>query len=532
MRGAAILAATGIITKIITAVFKIPLLNLLGDLGAGHFQVALNLYTLILTISTAGIPVALSRLISAAESTGRTRLVRRYFSSSIPFFTILGLLLMVLMFMFADNLAVMLGDSKGGLGIRTLAPAVLFSCVISIYRGYFQGHNEMLPTAISQLMEASCKLVFGLLIAWLLIQRGFDSAVATAGAYSGSTIGLGLAIPALIYYKYRYDRTHSHRLTASARQDDPGRKSVLLQIFKVSIPITLGSSILNIMTLIDTRIVIGRLQNGAGFTDTEALSLYGVYTKGLSIFNLPSSLIVPVAVSIVPVIAACMASGRQRAAATVMESSLKLTNLIAMPAGIGMCVLASPIFTALYPNGNDIGPALLAVFGIGSYFMCVQLVTVGILQATGNEKLPLISCIAGGLMQIGLDWYLTGIPDINIVGSPYGTLACYGTITLLNLIFIMWKVKDRPSLLKVFMKPAFCTAVMGVAAWAVYELLFKAGAGSLGDGHLATILYLLGAIVAAVIVYGVLVIATKTVTREDMRLIPRGERIANFLKIK
>ena len=409
LKGAAILAATGIIVKIITAVFKIPLYNLLGDNGAGHFQVAFNLYTLLLTISTAGIPVALSRLVSAASSTGRTKLVKRYFSVALPVFAILGVTLMVLMLVFAENLAMFMGDEKVAFGIRTLSPAILFSCIISVYRGYAQGHHNMVPTAVSQLFESLSKLVIGLLLAWILIQRGFDSSIASAGAYLGSTIGLGLAIPFLIVNKIRNDRqNYGPRLAAPAREDLPGRRTVLAMILKVSIPITLGSAILNIMTFVDTTVVISQLKHASHFTPDQALALYGVYSKGLSLLSLPASLTGPIAISIVPAIAAAVANSRRLEARDIMSSSMKLTNLIAMPAGIGMCVLAYPIFNVLYWDSNAIGPKLLATFGIASYFVCLQLISTAILQANGYEKIPFATCAIGGLMQIALDWYLTG----------------------------------------------------------------------------------------------------------------------------
>jgi stage V sporulation protein B len=533
LKGAAILAATGIIVKIITAVFKIPLYNLLGDNGAGHFQVAFNLYTLLLTISTAGIPVALSRLVSAAASMGRRKLVKRYFSVALPVFVFVGLTLMVLMLAFAEQLAVFMGDEKVAFGIRTLSPAILFSCVISVYRGYAQGHHNMVPTAISQLFESLSKLVFGLLIAWILIQRGFDSSIASAGAYFGSTIGLGLAIPFLIVNKLRNDRhSYAPRLSAPAAQEQQSRRAVLGMILKVSIPITLGSAILNIMTFADTTIVISQLKNAAHFSTDEALALYGVYSKGLTFLTLPAALTGPIAVSIVPAIAAAVASSRRLEAKEIMSSSVKLTNLLAMPAGIGMCVLAYPIFNVIYWGSKPVGPTLLATFGIAAYFVCMQLITTAILQANGYEKIPFVTCTIGGLLQIGLDWYLTGQPAINIMGSPFGTLTCYGAITILNLLFIALKVRDCPDFAKAFLKPALCTAIMGVGAWTVYELLRKLGSGFLGNGRAALALYLFGAIAAAIVIYGVLVIATKTITRDDMRLIPRGERIANFLKIK
>lgn len=533
LKGAAILAATGIIVKVITAVFKIPLYNLLGDKGSGHFQVAFNLYTLLLTISTAGIPVALSRLVSAATSTGRVSLARRYFSVALPVFTLIGLTLMALMLSFAENLAVFMEDEKAAFGIRTLAPAILFSCVISVYRGYTQGHHNMVPTAVSQLFESLSKLIFGLLIAWVLVQRGYDSSIASAGAYFGSIIGLGLAIPYLIVSKIKNDRrVHAPRLAPPAKQTLPGRRSIFAQILKVSIPITLGSAILNIMTFADTKVVISQLKNAVHFSPDEAMALYGVYSKGSTFMTLPAALTGPIAVSIVPAIAAAVASGRRIEAKEIMGSSMKLTNLLAMPAGIGMCILSYPIFRVIFWDSNPIGATLLSTFGIAAYFVCMQLLSTALLQANGYERIPFVTCTVGGLLQLGLDWYLTGQPEINILGSPFGTLACYGSITILNMIFIALKVKDCPDFAKAFVKPALCTAAMAVGAWVIYELLYKAGSGVLGSGRFALAVYLAGAIIASVVIYGILIIATKTVTRDDLKLIPRGEKIANLLKIK
>jgi stage V sporulation protein B len=236
-------------------------------------------------------------------------------------------------------------------------------------------------------------------------------------------------------------------------------------------------------------------------------------------------------VSIIPAIAAAIASGRHREAKDVMESSMKLTNLLAMPAAAGISILATPIFTVLY-GSNDIGPKLLTIMGIASYFVCMQHMTTAVLQANGYEKVPILTYPIAGIIQIVIDYVLVGNPDIGILGSPYGTLSCYFTITILNLLFIAWKVKDRPNFAKVFLKPALCTGVMGVAAWAIYELLYKAGSGALGTNRLAVTVYLAGAIFVALIVYGILIIATRTVTRDDMKLIPKGEKISNFLKIK
>ncbi len=530
LRGAAILTATVLIAKIIGAIFKIPLYGLLGDRGTTNFTLTYSIYGLLLTISTSGIPVALSRQISAAAATGHLRQVKRYFSVALPAFIFVGAVFAVLMFVFADQLAVLMGDDISA-GIRMLSPAVFFCCVVSVFEGYGQGHGNMLPTAVKQIIEVTSKLLFGLAIAWWLLKQGYDTPIIASGAISGVTIGLGVALVVLILYKRKIDRAQHYDIRAV--QDIPSsRLRTLLSIFKVSIPITLGASFISIMTLIDYRLVLYRLQAGAGFAEAAAKELTGVYSKAQTLLILPSSLIVPLAVSIIPAIAAAIASNRHREAKDVMASSLKLTSLFAMPAAAGMCILSFPIFNVLYPNSNAVGPTLLMIFGIASFFVCMQIISSGILQANGYERIPMLTFPIGGIIQIILDWYLVGNPEIGIVGSPVGTLTCYFIITALNFVFIGLKVKNKPNYAKVFVKPALCTAVMGIGAWAVYSLSYKAGSGVLGTGRLALLLYLLGAIAVAVIVYGVLVIATKTVTREDMKLVPKGERIANFLKIK
>ena len=531
LKGAAILAVTGITTKIITAIFKIPLFNLLGDEGAAHFQLTFYIYALILTISTAGLPVALSRLISPAVSTGRTKMVRRYFAAALPLFTVLGLVLMALMFACADDLAFLLKDPKIASGIRVPGARRLLQLFhFGLPRGTSRVTTKWFRPPYPSSRRACQSSFSGSFSPGFCCRRAFDTASASAGSNLGSTIGLGLAVPVLIIWKIRFDRRGRASATPERGQDGGGRLSAMAELFKVSIPITLGASILNILTFVDAKVVLTQLESYLPVS--EATTLYGVYSKGLSIFNLPSSLAQPIAVTIVPVIAAALATNRRRHAKEIMESSLKLTNIIGMPAGVGMFVLAAPIFRVLYWNSNPIGPELLSTFGIASYFMCTQLVTIGILQANGHEKIPLITCTVGGIAQIALDWYLTGIPSINITGSPFGTLICYAVITLSNLVFIGLKVREKPDLAKAFLKPALCAAVLGVCAWAVYELFYMVGSRTLGTGHLAMTVYLLAAIAVSVAVYAVLVLATKTVTRDDMRLLPRGERLANFLKIK
>ena len=531
IRGAAILAATVAVTKVIGAIYKIPLYNLLGDEGTAHFQVTYTIYNLLLTIATAGVPVALSRLISSAHSVGCDRQGTRIHTAAMPTFILIGLICGGAMFIWAQELADLIGDHEIADGIRCLAPAVFFYCIIAVYRGYSQGHGDMIPTAISQILEVLCKLFFGLAIAWILLRRGYGTPTVSAGAFVGITIGLLLSVPAMALYKRRADRNNAYRLDG----EDPSvlsYRETLAQIFRISIPITLGASVLNIITLVDTKLVLLRLQNGAGCDYMTAKVLYGAYSKALTLFNLPAAFIVPVTVSVVPAIAAALARKENDGARDVMTSAMKVTNLIGLPAGAGLLILSYPIYSGLYWGSNENGPALLALLGIAAYFVCMQLITTAILQASGFEKLSMITLPLGGIVKIVAIWFLVGNPSIGIYGSPLSTIICYVCITVFNIWFIIRYQPVRPDLRKAFVRPFLCTVIMAVAAFAVCWL----GMQLLGDWFSASRMHMLVimcvSIVIAVMVYAVMIIVLGGVTREDLLLLPKGEKIADFLKIK
>jgi len=527
--GAAILALAVAITKVIGVIYKVPILNILGDEGSTHFQVTYSVYNLLLTLSTAGIPVAMSRLISAAAALERPRQIKRYFNVGLASFLAVGLVGMGVMLLFPQQLANFMGDHEIAIGIRALAPAVLFSSVISVYRGYAQGFSVMSPTAISQIMECACKLIFGVAVALFLSSHGYASSDIAAGAIIGVPIGLGLTIPIMILLKRRIDR----RVSFGYTEDVPlSRASTMKQIFKIGIPIMLSSSILNIITLIDTKLVLARLQSGSGFSYETAKVLMGVYAKAQTLFAVPSSFMVPVTVALIPPIAAAIALKNYRESRAVMESGVKLVNILALPAGVGIAVMAKPLFLSLYYNSNENGPRLLTLLGIASFFVCMQLITNAILQASGHERLALISLPIGGAVKILVNWLLVGTPAVNITGAPVGTLLCYVVITALNIAFICAKIPDPPRFLRLFLKPALCTLVMAVCAYAVNALVFRAAGSLLSSERLAAVCGLVAGVVCGVVVYFLLILLTRAITKEDMKFVPKGEKIAEKLRIR
>ena len=293
----------------------------------------------------------------------------------------------------------------------------------------------------------------------------------------------------------------------------------------------MGSSIISIITLIDSQQILSRLQTAAGYSAKEAATLYGVYYKGLTLFNLTAAFINPLTISIIPAIAAAITKKEHKEAAMVSESAMRITNLIALPAGIGMSVLAYPIFNALYPNSAAQGPQLLIVMGISSFFVCVSLITTAILQAYGYERLSLINMCIGGVLKISLNYFLVGTPSINIHGAPIGNLVCYLVMSLLNIFFIMRKLPQPPRMAKAFVRPAIASVIMGIVAYFSYTVL-SGLIGGADISRLKMILCLGIAIVLACVVYFILIIVIRGITREDALLLPKGEKIAKILKLK
>jgi len=546
LKGAAILAATGIFVKIVGAFYQIPILSVLGDEGAGYFHVTYSVYALILAISTAGVPVALSRLVSSARARGDRLLVRRYFSVAMPAFIVIGFVVMLAMFFFADNFAKLMNSSLSSYGIRVLAPAVFFVCLISVFRGYAQGFQNMIPTAISQVIEVVSKAVFGIAVAFYLARMGFESQYVSAGAITGVTIGLGLSIPIMMWYKNRLDR----QILGSDENPDgdetgnmdpgelPSRKRVFLRFMRVSITISLSASFMSIMGVIDTSVVSSRLQSALMLTEPQAMAQLGIFRKGISIYNLPPSLIVPLAVSIIPAIAAAIARKNRDEANIITQSSVKLMNLFAMPACAGIMVLAGPILKALYydprqsPETVATMTAILVILGAASYFVCFQHLTIAILQANGYERIALLTFPAGALVKITLSYVLVANPNIGIIGSPIGTLACFALITALNIIFIRVKIKEKLKIVSGIIKPLVCALVMAAAAFFTYEGVYWLGSGVIGTRRLAVIIYLGTAILVGVAVYAVLLVVTRVVTKEDLSLVPKGEKLAKLLRVR
>lgn len=530
--GAAILAASAILVKVIGAIYRIPLGNILSDEVMADYNSAYNIYNFFLTISTAGLPVALSKTISEANALGRHNQVQRTFRVAFITFLILGLISFFCMTVLAAPMAqIVISNPKAVYCVMALAPSVLCVCIMSAFRGYFQGHFNMMPTGISQVIEAFFKLVVGLALALFLVNVIQKPELGSVGAIIGVSCGSVVALLYILFLFFR-DRKRRQRIHATDRPD--GSMRILSNLLKLAIPITLGSAATSLVTLIDTKLVMSQLQSVYQTVDgldkeaalDAARGLYGIYSKTMSIYNLPFSMMVPLTACIIPAVSASLARRDHLGAQKVSESALRIGLLLALPMGMGLFALGGPIMGLLFPTIDvEVAGPLLSVLGLASIFVALQLLCNSILQANGMVNLPILAVVIGGVVKVVVNFILVGNPNIRINGAPVGTLTCFIVISALEIFIIRRSIPAPPSFLRAFLKPFVPSVIMAAAAWATYGLLTN-------FLHMGNSLATIGGIGVGVVVYLVLVLALRVLSREDLELMPKGDKIAKILHIK
>lgn len=526
MGGVTVLAVSTVFVKICGALYKIPLNNILGDEGVTHFMSAYNIYAFLLTLSTAGLPLALSKLISEAGATGRRTQMRRCVETATLLFVGMGLVGTTAMLLFAQQLAEWMNNPLAYYPIKALGISVICVSVMCAYRGFAQGRQNMVPTAVSQFIEAFTKLVVGLPLAAYLIRAGFPLEIGAAGAIAGVSAG---AVLAMAYMMIDYRRHRGPILWGTDKAQS--HAAIARRLLGLGIPITLGQAGMSLLNLLDQKIILGQLQNKLGLAEKAAAALYGQYTFSNTLFNLPAAFLPSVAISLVPAVSVAVARRDARTVNQVVTTSFRLISLLAIPAGVGLSVLAGPILHLLYPLQQEVADAAtyhLQLLGVASIFVCIMLLTNSIMQAHGKVQLPIYTMLLGGVVKIVLNYMLVGREDINIKGAPVGTLVCYVLIAAVNLVFVNSLLEQKLSYIRIFVKPVLASSAMGAAAWASHGLLSRFLSGSYAKDCLATLL----SVCVAVLVYGVLVICLRMVKKEDLRMVPHGDQIARLLHLR
>lgn len=516
--GAAIIAFSHIVVKIIGAGFKIPLDRfILLPEGMGIYNAAYTIYNWLFMISTAGLPVAISKMVSEAYAVGNIKEANRIFSVARVFMLVLGLCGSLVMFFGAEMFAELIGVQYVKYSIMALSPSLFFVAMMSAYRGYTQGMGNMLPTAVSEVVEAAGKLGMGLVLALHFINYGVE--YGAAGAIGGVTVGTACGFLILFVDSVRTRKRLVHNSETYKNEVTPkSGRQILKRLVVIAVPVTLGVSVFTLTSLIDTAMIMNQLAF-LGYSLSERTSLFGYLNRAVTIFNVPPTIIAAISVSTVPAISAAISAKRHAQALDVAKSALRITILFAFPCAIGMSVLAEPILRLIYGDASH--ALLLRITALS--VACVTLVQTGnaILQAYGKVWKPVRNMAIGGCVKILVNLALVSRPEININGAPIGTFLCYLTVMVLNLVSIKHTAGIKYELLDFAVKPILSVLVMGAATAVAYALALRM------TGYYIIAMGI--AVAVAVAVYGMMIFLVRCIRKEDVMLLPKGERLYAML---
>ncbi len=473
VRGVSILSLAGILCKFIGLFFTVPLTRLIGSEGLGIYQSVYPTYNLLLTLSSAGLPVAVSRLVSQYLAKNDPRNAHHVFRSALWMLTGLGCLFMILMIAGNGSLTGWVQEPRASLGFTAIAPCLAIVCALSAFRGFMQGQQNMKPTALSQIVEQTGKVLFSLPLAYFGVRHSL--AMGAAGALLGITLSeaCATAVVAAIYFRQR--KAYAARPQLSVEPEISSGK-LISRLLSISIPITVSACIVPLAQFVDSIMMCPRMMD-SGLTHDVARSLYGVFS-GLVIrlINMPTALALAIAMSLVPAVSAAQAKKDEEGMRQASDQGIKLAFLIGFPCSVGMSVLAKQVFGFLYyeslkPEQFRTGWELLTVSSLTIVLFTVVQATSGILQGLGKQRIPMYTLIAGVSCKVLMNYILVGIPGINIHGGPIASIICYSVSMIPNLFFVCKYAKISFNWKEWILKPGISVAAMGITVWAMRSVL-------------------------------------------------------------
>ncbi len=592
LNGAMVLMAAIILVKIIGALFKMPMTSMIGITGRGYFNSAYEIYTPIFAIAMAGLPVAVSKMVAESVALGRLRQARRIFSVSKKLFLIVGTLGTLILLIIAFPYAKWIANIKSLPAILCVAPSIFFCCYMSAYRGYYEGLRNMVPTAISQVIEALGKLVIGLALIKLIMNRGlaqFNAGIAASGGVSAEVFGtkvttlneansvivpraaagavLGVTIGSLLsllflmaFYRLKHDSFHPEQVRLSPPPQEG--TTVAREMITIAIPMVVSAVILNLTNFIDVATIQARLTSALNKDFSTVVNMYaasinraselgrlnvndvaevmkyiwGAYGTALDFKTLVPTITIQLGVSAIPALATAWAIKNKKDMRSTIETVLRIGMIIALPAGIGMACMATPILTVIYGRGNSneairiIAPILVS-YGLFTPIIAISTPTTNMLQAVGRADIPMKTVAAAAVCKILCNFILVGMPKINIYGAVVGTILFYVLIVSINMGFLLKISQVRVNWLGVFCKPLVAALLCGITAFASHGIIVRIFPADttqsiLNSDTIATVIGIgLGAVV-----YLISLLLLKGVVKEDVSVLPKGEKIAKMLE--
>ena len=578
IKGAAILTISMVIVKVFGLLDKIILTDIysmFGDdvasMGMGLYSNAYEIFAVIFTVATGGLPIAISRLISENMAQKRYKDVKLIHKISVPFFVIVGIICFMIMFFGSFAYVNIIKSPYSLYAMLCLAPTVFFGCLVSIYRGYFEGQRNMTPTAISEIIEAAVKLVLGTLFMYLIMRYGFNSynetgtflgftfaskieaqntilSFSVAGAICGISLGSFFSFLFLfLRYKIYGDGIPEEYYLNSV--DARTKRETFINICKTAIPIATGALVMSLGSLIDQVIIQNVLSNlaetktdvlyeqynkyysdaiiygdaASGVPSTIHTSLWGCYSSALTLMQLVTAVTQVFGSSAMPNVTSAWTKGNKGELKASIETVIRMTMMFTLPMALGLCVLAHPIMSFVYGDEaiSEIGGNVLTLMGITTIFTAAVTPVCSMLQGIGKVKLPMKLYALCMIIKISISWIFVSIPEINIQGATAGSLVGYAVILVIGMYLLIKNSKIKINFYATTIKPLIGAIFSSIAAFFTNMLV-----RNFVPQKLSTII----AVLAAVIVYVIVLLMLRTFTATEIKFLPKGEKIAKVLE--
>ncbi len=500
LKGSVILIASVIITKIISALFKIPVTNMLGGTGMGYFSSAYGLFMPVYAFFVTGMSTAIAEKTAEYSALGMYKSIKKFRKLVLLCFGITGIIGSIIIILTAKYFSYYAIENENAyLSVLATAPSIFFGCIMAVYRGYYEGLRNMYPTAVSQIAESIVKLGAGLFLCTYILENPdkipeyFKDCDIYALASAGAVTGIALSTLAGTLFLIVYNIFAGDGITRENIKNDSSEfssKNALKELFSILIPIALGSLVTNLTSMIDLATIIRCLNNSAekypeyfsqrfdffseiekdGFSNFAYGSFIGL---AVTVFNLVPSVTNMFGKGVLPSVAESWTANDKISLKKHMEDAIKATAFIAVPSGMGICVLAKPVLELLFSSRNneiEIVSESLSYLGLGVIFLALSFPLFSIFQGTGKAVMPLKIMIVGVAIKFIANIILIPIPQINISGAGISTDLCYLAILILSVIFIQKHTGIKLNLIKILFPSAYGGLLCAVTAVLVYDI--------------------------------------------------------------
>ncbi|MDD7769992.1 putative polysaccharide biosynthesis protein [Suipraeoptans intestinalis] len=529
-----ILAVAGVITKLIGAVYRIPLTNIVGNEGIGYYGVAFSIYIVALTLTSYSLPLAVSKLVSARMAVGEVKNAYRVFKGALAFAILSGGVISLVIFLGADYIATDIMIMKMSVyALRILAPCVLVVALLGVFRGFFQGIGSMIPTAISQVVEQVVNAVASIAGAYVLFRVGADiakakgndsygPAYAAAGGTIGTILGAGIALLFLILLFLAYKKILRRQMARDIHSRNEHYRAIYKVLLLTITPVVLGATVYNISDFVDSAI-FNTVMSAQGYKYTEYAKLLGMFSGQYgTITSVPLAVSTALASSLIPSLVTTVQTGNRRQIHRKITTATRFNMILSIPSAVGLVILAKPILDLLFYTQDNTKPALMLQLGAFSVVLfCLSTVTTSVLQGLDDMITPVknaaialvLHVIALLLMLVAFKW--------NIYAVVLSKTVFAGVICILNAHALRERIGYVQEQKKTFVIPILASAIMAVCTTVVHLLaeLF------VGD-KFATVLALL----VAVLTYGVALILLRGITEAEMLEMPKGAMLVKICR--